>query len=47
MPIGLFDFGMKDSITLHKKGCVEVPKKPGLGMELDWEKIKNTTIMTL
>lgn len=43
VPVGFFDFGMKDKIRIAKDGYVYAPTKPGLGYELDWDEIENAT----
>lgn len=38
------DFGMKTSIRIGSDGRVVAPTAPGLGYEIDWDVIENTTI---
>ena len=44
VPEGLLDTPMKDTIALEPDGYVSLPQKPGLGLELDWEKVAKFTI---
>ena len=44
VPEGILDIGMKDVIRVTKDGFVEAPTKPGLGYEVDWDKIKELTL---
>ena len=37
---------MKDVIRVGKDGFVEAPTKPGLGYDVDWNKISDLTIKT-
>ena len=43
VPEGFMDTVMKDTITLDDDGWVTVPQKPGLGLEIDWEKMEGLT----
>jgi L-alanine-DL-glutamate epimerase-like enolase superfamily enzyme len=42
LPYELFNFGLKESIDV-KDGYAQLPSKPGLGIDLDWDFIDNTT----
>ena len=42
VPYDYFDFGLKDKIKVEN-GSAQLPSKPGLGIELDWDFIDNTT----
>ena len=42
VPYDLFNFGLKESIQV-KNGFAQLPNKPGLGIDLDWDFIDNTT----
>jgi len=42
VPYEYFNFGLKDSIKVEN-GFAHLPSKPGLGIELDWDFIDNTT----
>jgi len=44
VPEGLKDIGTKDAFRIDKEGFVRAPTKPGLGVEIDWEKIKELTL---
>ena len=44
VPVGFFDFGMKDKICIAKDGYVYGPTKPGLGYDLDWDAVENATV---
>ncbi|MHA1650847.1 MAG: mandelate racemase/muconate lactonizing enzyme family protein [Candidatus Helarchaeota archaeon] len=35
---------LKDPITIDKRGYVAIPKKPGIGVDLDWDKIEKYRI---
>jgi L-alanine-DL-glutamate epimerase-like enolase superfamily enzyme len=43
VPEGVFDYGTKDTIRVQKDGYVYAPKKPGLGLDIDWDFIDNNT----
>ena len=42
VPYDYFDFGLKEKIKVEN-GSAQLPSKPGLGIELDWDFIDNTT----
>ena len=42
VPYEYFNFGLKDSIKVEN-GYAYLPSKPGLGIDLDWDFIDNTT----
>lgn len=44
MPVGEYGAGMIDVIDLERDGTVRVPDKPGLGVEVDWEKMDAMTV---
>jgi L-alanine-DL-glutamate epimerase-like enolase superfamily enzyme len=44
VPIRIFDYCNKDSITLEKDGYVYPLNKPGLGIEPDWDEIEKRTV---
>lgn len=44
MPVGAYGAGMLDEIELQPDGTVCVPAKPGLGVEVDWEKMDAMTV---
>ena len=44
MPLGEYGAGMLDVIKLEPDGTVCVPSKPGLGVEVDWEKMDAMTV---
>lgn len=39
------DAMLKEPITIDKKGYVKIPDKPGLGIELNEEKVKKYTLI--
>lgn len=45
-PMENFDFGLKQPLPI-KDGIATMPEGPGLGIELDWDFIDNTTFETL
>ncbi|MFH0914792.1 MAG: mandelate racemase/muconate lactonizing enzyme family protein [Chloroflexota bacterium] len=47
VPVGLVDTPMKDTITPEAGGWVKVPQKPGLGLEIDWERMNKATTAVL
>jgi L-alanine-DL-glutamate epimerase-like enolase superfamily enzyme len=47
VPQGIFDHGMKDVIRVNSEGFVEAPTKPGLGYEVDLDKIDDLTVRVL
>lgn len=44
LPMGGYDAGMQDVIALEGDGTVRVPDKPGLGVEVDWERMDAATV---
>jgi len=44
MPLGAYGDGMLDVVNLESDGTVCVPSKPGLGVEVDWEKMDAMTV---
>jgi len=44
MPLGAYGAGMLDEIELQPDGTVSVPDKPGLGVEVDWERMDAMTV---
>lgn len=43
MPFGGYDQGMLDRIELDAAGEVPVPQKPGIGLDVDWERMDAMT----
>lgn len=43
VPEGMLDVAMKDTITVDENGFVHAPKKPGLGLDIDWDKAEKLT----
>lgn len=39
-----FRFPMKDAYPIDARGVAHVPRKPGIGVELDWDAIDNTCV---
>ena len=46
VPYEYFSFGLKESIKIEN-GKAVLPNKPGLGIDLDWDFIDNTTFKKL
>lgn len=44
---GMFDVGTKDTLRIDKEGYVHAPKKPGLGLEIDWDLVEKGTEIKL
>jgi len=44
MPVGTYGDGMRDVIDLEPDGTVCIPDKPGLGVDVDWEKMDAMTV---
>ena len=44
MPVGAYGAGMLDVIDLESDGTVCIPSQPGLGVEVDWEKMDAMTV---
>ena len=42
VPYDYFNFGLKESINVSN-GMAHLPSKPGLGIDLDWDFIDNST----
>ena len=47
LPYNNFEFGMKDVLRTNKDGYIHAPTKPGLGMEIDWEKMNEKIIHSI
>jgi L-alanine-DL-glutamate epimerase-like enolase superfamily enzyme len=47
VPEGRYDDGMIDLLRIDGNGLVHVPKKPGLGMDVDWKEIKRLSVLSL
>lgn len=43
MPLNGYDQGMRDRIEVNAEGEVPVPQKPGLGLDVDWERMDAMT----
>jgi len=46
-PVGIFDQGTKDVIRIDREGYVHAPKKPGLGIDVNWEEVEKKTIKVI
>ena len=46
VPYEYFNFGLKNNIKIEN-GYAHLPNKPGLGIDLDWDFIDNTTFKIL
>ena len=44
LPYETFEFGMKDVLRTSNDGYMYAPTKPGLGMEINWDKMKTKLI---
>lgn len=47
LPYKNFEFGMKDVLRTKKDGFIYAPTKPGLGMEIDWNKMSSKIIYSI
>jgi L-alanine-DL-glutamate epimerase-like enolase superfamily enzyme len=47
VPEGVFDLATKDKLRIDAEGYVHAPKKPGLGLEIDWDEVEKITDKTL
>ena len=47
MPTAAHQFGLVDDLTRNARGMLEVPSRPGLGLDLDRDWIKSHTVATL
>jgi len=43
MPLNGYDQGMREAITLNAQGEVSAPQEPGLGLDVDWERMDAMT----
>lgn len=43
MPETVFQFPMKQPYPIDENGVIHVPQKPGLGIDIDWDAVDNTT----
>ena len=46
-PVGIFDQGTRDVIRIDGDGYVHAPRKPGLGLDVDWDYVESRTIKTI
>lgn len=46
-PIGIFDQGTRDVVRIDREGYVHAPRKPGLGIDVDWDEIRGRTIRVI
>jgi L-alanine-DL-glutamate epimerase-like enolase superfamily enzyme len=46
-PMGIFDQGTRDTIRIDGDGYVHAPRKPGLGLDVDWSEIEEKTIKVI
>lgn len=46
-PVGIFDQGTRDVIRIDGEGYVHAPRKPGLGLDVDWDYVESRTIKTI
>ena len=44
VPFAAYEYGMKDVIRTQSDGYVYAPKKPGLGVDVDWPAMESATI---
>jgi L-alanine-DL-glutamate epimerase-like enolase superfamily enzyme len=44
MPMGGYGAGMIDEVELEADGTVRIPAKPGLGVEVDWDRMEELTV---
>ncbi|MCS7207502.1 MAG: mandelate racemase [Dehalococcoidia bacterium] len=44
---GANEFGLVEDIRVDSQGYVHAPTKPGLGYEIDWERIRHATLQVL
>jgi len=44
VPVERFEVCAKDHLPLDSEGCVHLPQKPGLGVDLDWDEVDKRTI---
>jgi len=47
LPYNNFEFGMKDVLRTSQDGYMYAPTKPGLGMEIDWDKMMSKNIYSI
>jgi L-alanine-DL-glutamate epimerase-like enolase superfamily enzyme len=47
MPEKVFQFPMKEPYPIDDKGMIHVPQTPGLGFEIDWDSVDNSTLEKL
>jgi L-alanine-DL-glutamate epimerase-like enolase superfamily enzyme len=45
VPYEAYEYGMKDVIRTQADGCVDGPRGPGLGVEVDWQAMDAATIL--
>jgi len=42
----VLDFGVQQGFEIDSEGYIHVPKKPGIGMDIDWDHINKHTVAT-
>lgn len=47
MPAEVFQFPMKQPYPIDDKGIIHVPQHPGLGIDIDWDRVDDTTYQYL
>jgi L-alanine-DL-glutamate epimerase-like enolase superfamily enzyme len=47
LPQEQFTFGVHNPIKVDRDGYVHVPQKPGIGLDVDWERIRHATVAEL
>ena len=43
LPVRDFQFGLIEDLEIDPDGCIHAPKRPGLGVEIDWELLDRHT----
>jgi L-alanine-DL-glutamate epimerase-like enolase superfamily enzyme len=41
------DYGVNNPLRVDSDGMVAVPQEPGIGMEIDWERLERSTVLEL
>jgi L-alanine-DL-glutamate epimerase-like enolase superfamily enzyme len=47
MPAEVFQFPMKQPYPIDHKGIIHVPQRAGLGIDIDWDRVDDTTYQYL
>ncbi len=47
VPVEHYEYGCANPIRIEADGCVSAPDGPGLGLEMDWERIERDAFLVI